>query len=143
MADTRHLHVEPAPLGPVEGDGISYSGIVWFVVVLTVTTVFCQVLVWGMFRIMQSRYAAADTARAPLSMPIGQHPPPPNLLTDEPGNLKLFRARETETLTTYGWADKNAGAVRIPIDQAKKLLIERGLPVRGAAPTPTPGVKTK
>ena len=37
-------------------------------------------------------------------------------------------------LTTYGWVDKNAGTVRIPIDRAKELLLERGLPVRGHAP---------
>jgi len=47
-------------------------------------------------------------------------------------NLKAFREHEHEILTTYGWADKSAGVVRIPIDRAKDLLIERGLPVRGA-----------
>ena len=43
-----------------------------------------------------------------------------------------FRAHEHEVLTTYGWTDKNAGVVRIPIERAKDLLLERGLPVRGA-----------
>ena len=46
-------------------------------------------------------------------------------------NLKAFREHEHEVLTTYGWADKSAGVVRIPIDRAKDLLLERGLPVRG------------
>jgi len=41
-----------------------------------------------------------------------------------------MRAREDEILTTYGWVDRNAGIVRIPIDAAMKLTLERGLPAR-------------
>ena len=33
-------------------------------------------------------------------------------------------------LDSYGWVDKNAGVVRIPIDEAMKLTLERGLPAR-------------
>ena len=33
-------------------------------------------------------------------------------------------------LGSYGWVDKNAGVVRIPIDAAMKLTLERGLPAR-------------
>ena len=41
-----------------------------------------------------------------------------------------MRAAEEKELTTYGWADEEKRAVRIPIDQAMKLLVERGLPAR-------------
>jgi hypothetical protein len=33
-------------------------------------------------------------------------------------------------LSSYGWLDRNAGVVRIPIDRAMKMTVERGLPVR-------------
>ena len=33
-------------------------------------------------------------------------------------------------LDSYGWVDKNAGIVRIPIDEAMKLTLQRGLPTR-------------
>ena len=39
------------------------------------------------------------------------------------------RARTT-MLNSYGWVDKNAGIVRIPIDEAMKLTLQRGLPSR-------------
>jgi hypothetical protein len=39
-------------------------------------------------------------------------------------------------LTTYGWMDQNAGVVRLPIERAKELILERGLPVRGAEAAP-------
>jgi hypothetical protein len=134
MADTKHKSARSLP---VEGDGVSYSGIVWFVVILTVVTVMCQVLMWGLFAALETRADGRDVARAPLAAPQGQAPPGPNLIAilpgtqGEPAALKDFRAKENEILTTYGWSDKNTGTIRIPIDRAKELLLERGLPTRG------------
>jgi hypothetical protein len=133
MADTKH---GAAPPMPVEGDGVSYSGILWFVVILTITTIVCQVLMWGLFAVLRGRESSRDLARSPLAAPQGQAPPGPNLIAilpgvhGEPQNLKEFRDKEHAILTTYGWADQNTGAVRIPIQRAKDLLIERGLPTR-------------
>jgi hypothetical protein len=41
-----------------------------------------------------------------------------------------FRQREDATLKNYGWIDRGAGRVQIPIDEAMRLVVERGLPVR-------------
>ena len=41
-----------------------------------------------------------------------------------------FRQQENAELHNYGWIDKNAGTVRLPIDEAMKLTVERGLPSR-------------
>jgi hypothetical protein len=47
-----------------------------------------------------------------------------------------FRQRENRELTSYGWIDRSAGTVRIPIADAMRLTVERGLPTRAAtAPT--------
>ena len=137
MADTKHHHHDSSAL-PVEGDGISYSGIVWFVVVLTGTTVVCQLLMVGLFAYLDHRQVKNDAQRSALAAPAGQPPAGPTLLTDEPANLLNFRQSEQRALTTYDWVDKDAGTVRLPIDRAKDLVIERGLPVRGATPAPTP-----
>jgi hypothetical protein len=135
MSDTKSLHVT-APTGPTEGDGVSYKGLIWFGVILAGTTLVCQVLVWGMFDLLEGQAKADDPGRAPLAAPIGTLAPPPNLLTDEPANLARFHAEEDQVLTTYGWMDKNEGVVRIPIARAKALLLQRGLPVRGTTPEP-------
>jgi hypothetical protein len=50
--------------------------------------------------------------------------------------LKALRATEDAALTTYGWVDKNKGIVRIPIDRAIDLLLQRGLPTRAPKPEP-------
>jgi len=156
MADTKlHQGSHHASLDPVEGDGISYSGIVWFVVILVVTTVVCQVLMVVLFKALDYQQKQADASvsmPAPLAAPVGDRQavggqvypdmvgigrpngPEPRLLVREPVNLETLRAHEHETLTTYGFADKNAGTFRIPIDRAKDLIMERGLPVRGTEP---------
>src|SRR6476469_4881331 len=43
-------------------------------------------------------------------------------------DLADMRAAEQKALTTYGWADQQKGIVRIPIDQAMQLTLQRGLP---------------
>lgn len=35
-----------------------------------------------------------------------------------------------ERLSSYGWVDRSAGTVHIPIDEAIRLTAERGLPTR-------------
>ena len=37
--------------------------------------------------------------------------------------------KRRRTLEGYGWVDQPGGVARIPIEEAKKLLFERGLPV--------------
>jgi hypothetical protein len=49
-----------------------------------------------------------------------------------------FRQQEAAQQHGYGWLDRNAGTVRLPIDQAMKLTVERGLPSRATAPDGQP-----
>jgi hypothetical protein len=44
--------------------------------------------------------------------------------------MRELRDREDELLTSYGWVDRNAGVVRIPIEEAMKIVVQRGLPAR-------------
>ena len=58
--------------------------------------------------------------------------PEPRLETDEFEMLRRYRTGEDLRLHGYGWVDEKTGVTRLPIDQAKKLLSERGLPARAA-----------
>ena len=44
--------------------------------------------------------------------------------------FRSLHAQEDQTLSTYGWIDKNKGVVRIPIDRAIELQLQRGFPTR-------------
>ena len=54
----------------------------------------------------------------------------PHLQLQPEVDLKRFRASEEEELNSYGWVNRTAGVVRIPIAQAMDLLLQRGLPTR-------------
>jgi hypothetical protein len=133
MADT---NTPPNGEAFIESDGVSYRGIVVFIVILAVTTFICQGIVVGMFKYMDASAVESSPSRAVMAAPAGTMPPLPNLLTDEPANLQHFKTTEDEALHTYGWADKNAGIVRLPIERAKHLLLERGLPTAGDVAAP-------
>ena len=45
-------------------------------------------------------------------------------------HLGLPDTPEDRALATYGWANRKEGRVRIPIDRAMELQLERGFPTR-------------
>ena len=67
----------------------------------------------------------------PLAVSQGTRlPPEPRLQTNPREDLRDFRAKEDELLGSYGWVDQRGGIVRIPIGDAMKLTVQRGLPAR-------------
>jgi hypothetical protein len=66
----------------------------------------------------------------PMSAPGPQFPPKPRIEEHPSAELEQLREHENRMLTTYGWADKKSGAVRIPIDRALEFQLSRGFPAR-------------
>jgi hypothetical protein len=62
-----------------------------------------------------------------------EQPPRPRLQETPAIDLREFRAREDERLSTYGWVDRSAGIVRVPIERAIEIVAREGLPVRKEA----------
>jgi hypothetical protein len=103
------------------------------------------VLMWLLFRVLDHRAAANDPQLSPLARPAcgladiekcqpGQLPPEPRLQTREPDGLADFRAKEAKSLEGYGWVSEQTGVAHMPIAEAKKIILQRGLPVRTGAP---------
>ncbi len=57
-----------------------------------------------------------------------QHPPAPQLQIDARSDLARFRRTEQSQLAALGWVDRDQNVVRIPIDEAMRLVVRRGLP---------------
>ncbi len=69
--------------------------------------------------------------RYPLAIVQGERlPPAPRLQQYPPEELRVFRLGEEAFLEGYGWMNKDAGSVHIPIADAMRLTIEEGLPSR-------------
>src|SRR4029453_553085 len=129
-----------------EESDINIQALIWSAVVLAVVCLTTAALMAGLFKVLEVQARTRDPQLSPLAMPATTMPtttntspefgsaPEPRLLTNEPTALRELRTHEQETLHGYGWVNEQAGVARIPIDEAKKLLIERGLPVR---PEPT------
>jgi hypothetical protein len=64
--------------------------------------------------------------------------PAPRLQPDPARELAEMRAQEDALLHSYGWVDRSAGVVRIPIERAMQLTLDRGLPVRKSVPKASP-----
>ena len=61
-------------------------------------------------------------------------PSGPRLQVTAPQDLKQYEAAQDEILKSSGWVDRQAGIVRIPIDRAMDILLQKGLPLRGTTP---------
>jgi hypothetical protein len=52
------------------------------------------------------------------------------LQIDAPNELRQLRAAEEAALNSYGWVDKDAGIVKIPVNRAMEILAKKDLPAR-------------
>jgi hypothetical protein len=73
-----------------------------------------------------ARREAAASAPNPLASYGPKAPPSPRLQTEPRHDLEKMRAAEDETLHGYGWVDRSAGRVRIPIERAMELIAKTG-----------------
>lgn len=124
-----------------EHSDINVRAVFWCVVILLVSAIAIYVAVWGLFKVFEVRTARQDPPLPPLSRGAGPHPPPtPRLQTRPIEDLKRSRAGEEAQLTGYSWVDRQAGIVRIPIDRAKQLYVERAA---SAPQTPAAQAETR
>jgi len=81
-------------------------------------------------------YFAGHQGLGPPASPfenVRMLPPGPRLQVRAPQDLEQYKGTQEEILNSYGWVDQKAGIVRIPIDRAMDILLQKGLPVRGTA----------
>ena len=107
-------------------------------IILAVVTLLSGVAVLVLFRAFLAREIGREPPPPPLAQAAGREPPEPRLQARPAADVTARRAEERETLASYGWVDERKGVVRIPIEEAMRILAERGLPVK-AQPAPNGG----
>jgi hypothetical protein len=87
---------------------------------------------------------AKTTVRVfPIATAAPPLPAAPRLQQFPRNEMYQFRLQEEQKLHSYGWVNKDAGTVHIPIEDAMRLTLQRGLPSRAedaAQPHETPGL---
>jgi len=134
-----------------EASDVRVSGILVFLVALSIFAVVTAALAYGVGKILDARMAKEDgppskwtktvDVRQLGSMPnspelqnkvatLMQQYPTPRLQTDDGAqDVADLHAREDLLLNNYSWVDQSQGKVRIPIERAMDLIAQRGLPV--------------
>ena len=138
MSELHLPHPAGAPQGTSENPEVHHEtsdvnsrAILGFGAGLIVAAVGIHVLVWLLFGYFSSRESRRVPPEYPLAVSQGERvPPEPRLQVAPREDLRELRAREDSMLGSYGWVDRNAGIVRIPIDEAMRLTLQRGLPTR-------------
>jgi hypothetical protein len=136
------LEYGPTPAGAQhEHTDIEPSIASRFAIWLAISMVISAGIVYGTFWFFEGQEVALNRAAQtyPLAAGRTQEPPTPRLQTQPFKDVYLLRQGEQQKLTSYEWIDKGSGVVRIPIDRAIELTLQRGLPARPEAGTTTVG----
>jgi hypothetical protein len=121
-----------------EHSDVQPAAIVRFAVALVIVVVVSAGVLLGLFAVFARQQRRLDPPSPPLARPAGDLPPVPRLQVTPLQDLEQARAQEENELNSYGWVDPRAGILHIPIDQAIRLVAERGLPQVAASPAPSP-----
>jgi hypothetical protein len=105
-----------------------------FLLLLSCIAIF--IVITLMMRYFKAHEPAVTAGQANIPATRIKEFPRPRLEVKPGASLTELRAVEDVDLNSYGWIDRNAGTVRIPIDRAMQLLLDRGLPDVGTGQTP-------
>jgi hypothetical protein len=115
-----------------KGD-VHFRGVLIFAVALVVGVVLTLVLVGGMIALL-AQSSPSSMRASPTGTPTVV-PPPPVLQAQPWEDLRHYREEQSRILSNYAWTDREAGILRIPIERAMELVVERG-------PAPSAGERT-
>jgi len=143
-ASPDHEYAETPPGSSYEHTDANVWIIVKFLFWLAISAVLIHVGLGLLYALLIERAIETGEPPYPLAAAQGERLPPTPRLQQFPRNeLYQFRAGEEVFLEGYGWMNKDAGIVHIPIEDAMRLVVERGLPSRAPADgqaLETPGI---
>jgi hypothetical protein len=114
---------------PYEKTDAQLQTVLRFGLALAALVAVALVLMRLLFGYLTALQAERDVAPGPMSESRVELQGP-RLQVNPASELREKRLAEEEVLNSYGWVDRRAGTVRIPIERAMDILAERGLPVR-------------
>lgn len=117
------------PTAGYERSDLKPGNIALFAAALAITITLVLVASHWLFKFAMVQQAEPQRSPSPLASTRGPIPGP-LLQVHASKDLQEMRAAEDGVLKSYGWIDRKAGVVRIPVDRAIELLAERGLPLR-------------
>ncbi|MGH9449484.1 MAG: hypothetical protein ACRD11_02995 [Terriglobia bacterium] len=131
MSETK-LTKETPPEHRHERTEANARTLMWFGVGLLGLIVFGFIVTEVAFRY----FVGHEKFAHPTALFTKEQMPPAPLIQQTPGQeLQEYLKQQDNLLDTYGWVDRKAGIVRIPVSQAMTELLKKGLPVRTGPPS--------
>lgn len=128
-ADDEYLATPPG--STYEHTDAHIKPIIWFMVWTAVAAIVVHFGLGLVYALMIDGAQEVGEQRYPLAATQGERlPPAPRLQQNPLDELRVFRSDEQDFLEHYGWMNREAGTVHIPIDEAMRLTVEAGLPSR-------------
>jgi hypothetical protein len=114
-AEYEHTDIEPA---------IASRFAVW----LGIAMILSAAIVYGTFWLFEGQTQVANREAQLFPLAVGQvkEPPTPRLQTQPFKDVYQLKTGQLDRLHTYGWVDQSTGVVHIPIDEAMRIIGERG-----------------
>jgi hypothetical protein len=114
-AEYEHTDIEPSLAGK-------------FAVWLGIAMALSGGIVYGTFWLFEGRTQEwnAETQRFPMAVGQVKEPPAPRLQTQPFKDVWQLKRDQNEKLSSYGWVDQSTGVVHIPIEDAMRVVAERG-----------------
>lgn len=114
----------------MRNEDVSLKGILIFLGLLALTLTVSYAALTGMERHLEAKARQRDRLAERLGASASvdssrPYFPYPREQTNGEVDLQALRAREDAELNSYGWIDKTAGVIRIPIDRAMDLMVQR------------------
>jgi hypothetical protein len=116
-----------------EADDVRSGPLIWFTGGLLVAIAIALVFLWWLVGLWLGRSVEVGVQLPPV-ITTPQPVPGPGLDALPESELGRLLTREGERLNSYGWIDRDAGVVHIPIDRAMELIVETGLPAAQGEP---------
>lgn len=111
----------------------SVRGIIYTGIGLAISTAIIIMIVYGIFQYLAEHPVTTAPSNPMAETDRQEFPPAPRIQEHPAVELQDLHTQEDQILNTYGWTDKPAGIVRIPLDRAMELQMERGFPTRKEA----------
>jgi hypothetical protein len=128
-----------------ETEDLSPLGVFYFMAGLAVVGVVVYFIILGMYRLLDSYDRTHQAPMNPMAVTTGVNPktmtfhditdriektfPKPVLEYSEQTQFTAEVEKQDQALESYDWIDQKNGVVRIPIERAMDVLVQRGLPV--------------
>ncbi|MFN0109158.1 MAG: hypothetical protein ACKVZH_09935 [Blastocatellia bacterium] len=147
MSDHKHDN-EPGN-GLVEAAGVKAKPVLVFLAVLGAATAMVYVIIWGV-EIGLKKFDEMNPQQPATAIQTGTKLPPeprlqgaPEPNPDKPGetrnsllpldDMAVYGQKVNKQISSYGWVDEKGGVAHIPIERAKEIIAEKGLPALSEA----------